>query len=155
MPLCLSLSLHTSIGEYVEYRKVEYIKCALDAMWMGALLCLVTVAPFCVYLYTNHLYASYVKMIHIIVYSIDGTRLRLLPVCRRRIRNRYRPSSIDDDAVEMDTQHDIHLFNILSCVPYTYFRCIYIPDCASGNIHPHGIKCYLFSLHTNTVSTYI
>lgn len=46
-------------------------------------------------------------MIHIIVYSIDGT-LRLLPADAT--------VAVDNVvAVEMDTQYDIHLFNILSC----------------------------------------
>lgn len=55
-------------------------------------------------------------MIHIIVYSIDGTvaRLRLLPLPAADATN-----AVDDDgndvAVEMDTQYDNHLFNILSC----------------------------------------
>lgn len=88
-----SLARHTSIGEYVEYRKVEYIKCALDAMWMGALLCLVTAASCCVvFIYKPSIRVVCQNDTHYRLFYrwYTAAAAACLPACRRRRRRRHR-----------------------------------------------------------------
>lgn len=125
--------------------EVEYINVRCDAMWMGRLM--PSVATYYYYIhacaYTST--SIHVRMIHIIVYSIDGTVAAVAADAT---------VAVDDDdgndvAVEMDTQHDIHLFNILSRVSYKDFHCIFRLRFWTATVphhHPHGIKCYLLHI---------